>query len=132
MSGYWFAVTLCTIFLVWIVVLLRRRRLKEKYAALWIVLALGVCIISAFPKLTVWLAGIAGVQLPVNLLFAVATFFLLICCVQLSANVSRLEEDLRTLAEELALIRARSLSGRREGGAADPEKEQPQQQSKTD
>jgi hypothetical protein len=127
MSGYWFAVTLCVIFLVWVVALLRKKRLKEKYATLWILLAFGVAIIGAFPKLTVLLANAVGVQLPVNLVFAAAIFFLLICCVQLSANVSKLEEDIRTLTEELALTNAElhSIRGGTSSRVVIPDEEQP-------
>ncbi|GAB2465184.1 DUF2304 domain-containing protein [Xylanimonas ulmi] len=103
--GYWFAVTICAILLVTLVVLLRRRRLKEKYAALWFTLAVGVCVIGAIPPLAGWLSRLVGVETPSNLLFAAAIFVLLLVCIQLSLEVSSLEESARTVAEEHALLR---------------------------
>ncbi|MDR1355381.1 MAG: DUF2304 domain-containing protein [Propionibacteriaceae bacterium] len=126
MSGYWFAVTLCIIFLCVTFHLLRTKRLKEKYAILWIFVALGTSVIAAFPKLALYISHLVGVQLPANLLFATTIFFLLVVCVQLSSAVSNLEENVRTLAEELALTSAELHS------FPTPNQEQPEQQDKTE
>jgi hypothetical protein len=88
-----------------IVHLLRRRRLREKYALLWLVVATGVVVIAAVPAVLTVAADLLGVQTPSNLLFFVAALVLLIVSVQLSAEVSRLEDETRCLAEEVALLR---------------------------
>ena len=46
---------------VFMVELLRRRRLREKYAALWIAVAVVVLLGACFPQLTDWLAELVGV-----------------------------------------------------------------------
>lgn len=104
MSGYPVAVVLCALVVALLVFLLRTRRIREKFAAVWIVLAIAVTILGAFPQLTIRLAALVGVQTPVNLLFAVAFAVLLAVCIQLSSEVSNLEEETRTLAEEVALL----------------------------
>ncbi|OJV82127.1 MAG: hypothetical protein BGO37_03770 [Cellulomonas sp. 73-92] len=105
MSGYVFALALTVIVLVMLFLLMRRRRMREKYAAVWIVLALAVVVLGVFPRLAVWLAALVGVETPVNLVFAVAFVVLLLVCIQLSVEVSGLEEETRTIAEELSLLR---------------------------
>lgn len=85
--------------------LLRRRRLREKYAFLWLAVAAGVVVIGFFPGLLSLGADALGVQTPSNLLFFVASLVLLVVSVQLSTEVSRLEDETRCLAEEVALIR---------------------------
>lgn len=105
LSGYWFAVALCAALIALIFVLLRTRRLREKYAAIWIVLGISVLIVAIFPQLAFWLANVVGVQTPVNLLFVVGFAVLLSVLIQLSTEISSLEEETRTLAEELALLR---------------------------
>jgi hypothetical protein len=104
-SGYWFALGLAIVLVVFLLVLLRQRRLKEKYAAIWLALALAVVVVGAFPGLVGWIAEHVGVATPSNLLFACALLILLGVCVQLSIEASTLEEETRTLAEELALLR---------------------------
>lgn len=105
MSGYVFAVALTVIVLALLFFLMRRRRIREKYAAIWVALAVAVVVLGLFPHLAVWLAARVGVETPVNLVFALAFVVLLLVCIQLSVEVSNLEEETRTLAEELALLR---------------------------
>lgn len=105
MSGYPFALAACLALVVFLVMLLRTRRLREKYAITWIVVGLGVCVFGAFPGAVTGLASAVGVQTPSNLLFALALIVLLLVCIQLSTEITTLEEETRTLAEEVALLR---------------------------
>lgn len=104
MSGYAFAVALTVVLVVMLFLLMRHRRIREKYAAVWIGLALAVVVLGVFPNLAVRLAALVGVQTPVNLVFALAFAVLLLVCIQLSVEVSNLEEETRTLAEAHALL----------------------------
>lgn len=85
--------------------MLRRHRLREKYAVLWFFVALGVLTLAIFPGLLSGAAELVGVALPVNLLFFVASLVLLMLTLQHSYELGRLEEKTRTLAEEVALLR---------------------------
>jgi len=85
--------------------MLRRHRLREKYAVLWAVVALGVLALAIFPGLLSGAADLIGVELPVNLLFFVASLVLLMLTLQHSYELGRLEEKTRVLAEEVALLR---------------------------
>lgn len=105
MSGYYFALAASLALVVFLVVLLRKRRLREKYATAWIIVAIGVCVLGAFPGTVEKIASIVGVETPSNLLFALALIVLLLVCIQLSVEVTMLEEETRTLAEELSLLR---------------------------
>lgn len=105
MLGYFLALALCVAALAMLIWLMRKGRLREKYAALWLLLILGVCIIGAIPDLMFWIAEFVGVQTPSNLLFAVALVVLFFVCIQLSTEASGLEEEVRTVAEEVALTK---------------------------
>lgn len=105
MSGYWFAVGASLALLVFLVVLLRTRRLREKYAIAWLVVGVGIVVFGAFPGVVSALARLVGVQTPSNLLFALASIVLLLVCIQLSSEITTLEEETRTLTEEVALLR---------------------------
>ncbi len=85
--------------------LLRRQRLREKYAVLWFSVPLGVLTVAIFPGLLTGMADLIGVELPVNLLFFLASLFLLVLSLQHSYELGRLEEKTRVLAEEVGLLR---------------------------
>jgi len=105
MTGYFFALGLSLAVVLFLVYLMRKRRLREKYAIIWMLLASLVVIVGAFPQLVTWLTRVVGVQLPVNLVFAIAIMVLLVVCIQLSTEVTAIEEKTRTLVEEVALLR---------------------------
>jgi hypothetical protein len=92
--------------LVLIFELLRRRQLREKYAVLWMVVGLAVLPLGFFPRLLNSLARAVGVVSGVSLVLFLGIVFLLMVCIHLSWEASRLEGETRTLAEEVALIRA--------------------------
>jgi hypothetical protein len=85
--------------------MLRRQRLREKYAVFWAIVAVVTLLVAAFPVILDRAASAAGVAVPANLLFFGASMLLMVISVQHSSELGRLEERSRTLAEELALLR---------------------------
>jgi len=94
------AVTLVVLF-----EMLRRQRLREKYAVIWIVVAALTVLLAVFPRTLTAASDLLGVEVPANLLFFGAIMLLLVISIQLSYEIGRLEERTRTLAEEVALLR---------------------------
>ena len=89
---------------IFILDLLRRGVLKEKYAVLWLLFAGAALFFAIFPNVLVWVSGHLGVAQPVNLLFFVTIVLLVLVSVQLSYELSRHEARIRRLAEEVALL----------------------------
>jgi hypothetical protein len=88
-----------------IIELSRRRHLHEKYAIIWLAVAVVIAVFAVFPGLFNSLAHSLGVKNPPDLLSVLAALFLLVICVRLSWEVGRLEDRSRALAEEVALLR---------------------------
>ncbi len=86
--------------------MLRRKKLREKYAALWLIVGVGTLVLAAFPRLLTIVAETVGVQLPSNLLFIISILLLLGVCLHLSWEISVVEDETRALAEEVAILRA--------------------------
>jgi hypothetical protein len=92
--------------------MVRRRQLSAKYALLWMLAALPLLVLAVFPGLLTWVSEKVGVFYPPALFLLLAVAFLFVIVVQFSYELSRLSERTRTLAEELALLRAeRELDG---------------------
>ncbi len=107
MTGYIVALVGAVAVLAFMFEALRRRRLREKYAALWIGVGVLVLVSVAWPGLLERVAGVLGVTVPLNLVFFGSLVLLLVVSVQLSGEITELEREAQTLAEEVALLRHR-------------------------
>jgi hypothetical protein len=101
------SIAVAVVALLLVVELVRRRRLREKYAVIWVLISLGTLVVALVPGLLPGLAGLLGVQTPSNLLFFGSLVVLFAVSLQLSREVGLLEEQSRTLAEETARLRMR-------------------------
>lgn len=88
-----------------VVELLRRRQLREKYAALWLLIGTGAVVIAIFPPVLTTATRLLGFAVPANLLFFGGSLVLTAISMQLSLEIGYLEEKSRRLAEEVALLR---------------------------
>lgn len=92
--------------LIYVFEMLRRQKLREKYAVLWIIIGIGTLILSAFPQLLSGASRLLGIQIPANLLFIMTLILLVGVCLHLSHEQSIAEDEVRILAEEMAILRA--------------------------
>lgn len=82
---------------------LRKSQLQVMDTVFWIVLATILIVLSIFPQIAYWIANILGIQSPVNFIFLLIIFMLMIRNFLLTIKVSQLEDKLKTLVEELAI-----------------------------
>jgi len=99
-----------------IVSLLLRRQLREKYATLWIVIGLVILVLALFPGLLIGLSQALGVEVPANLIFALALVLLVGVALHLSWELSQAEDEVRRVAEDVAILRADVEELRRSAG----------------
>lgn len=97
--------------------MLRRQKLREKYAVLWIIIGIGTLVLSAFPAVLERLSGLLGIQVPANLLFIMTLALLVGVCLHLSREQSQAEDEVRILGEEVALLKTDLLALRNELGS---------------
>lgn len=84
--------------------LVRRRRLSERYALLWLGSAVVLLVLSAWADLLDRVSDLVGVASPTNALFAIAFGFVLLLLLHFSVTVSRLSEENKLLAQEAARL----------------------------
>ncbi len=85
--------------------LVRGRRLKERYALLWLATGVALLVLSAWRGGLNTIAGWLGVTgYPPAVLFAVATLFILVVLLHYSTVLSRLSDQNAILAQRLALL----------------------------
>lgn len=88
--------------------LIRGRRLKERYALLWLLTGLVLLVLSAWRGGLQTIAGWMGVSTyPPAILFAVATLFVIIVLLYYSTVLSKLADQSTLLAQQVALLEER-------------------------
>jgi hypothetical protein len=87
--------------------LVRRRRLLERYALLWLLSASVLLALSVWGGLLEGIAKQIGVIYPPNALFLIAFGFVMILLLHFSLAVSRLSDQSKVLAQRLALMEER-------------------------
>ena len=100
----------------------RNQKMKEKYAALWLIVGVIMIVLALFPKLLDSLSRLVGIETPVNLLFLLAIIMLMGISLHLTLAISKITDDMRTLAEEVAIMKA--LKRQPQGASRAPAREQ--------
>jgi len=84
--------------------LLRRRRLVERYALLWLFSSLVLLVLSIWTDLLEIIAKAVGIIYPPNALFMIAFMFVLTLMLHFSLAISRLSGETKVLAQEVARL----------------------------
>ena len=87
--------------------LVRRRRMLERYAILWLFCAVALLGLSVWKGLLTDLAHAVGIFYAPSALFVIAFGFVLVLLLHFSVAVSKLAEQNKVLAQRLALLEER-------------------------
>jgi hypothetical protein len=84
--------------------LVRRKRLMERYALLWLFSTVILLVLAVWNGLLTSVAHAIGISYPPSALFAVAFGVVLVLLVHFSLAVSRLSDQNKVLAQRLGLL----------------------------
>jgi hypothetical protein len=87
--------------------LVRRRRLREKYALLWILTAIVLIVLSAWRGAVNQIAVTLGVSYGPAVIFAVGALFVLVVLLHYSTVISALTDRSVVLAQKIAILEQR-------------------------
>ena len=95
--------------------LIRRRKLREEYAMLWLASSIALLVFAIFPGLVLWFQQILQVN---YLTFIVLTCFLFLAMIlkHMATVISRQSEQIRHLAERTAIQQQQIQDGLAETG----------------
>lgn len=87
--------------------MLRRKTLREKYAIVWLGMAGAILVSAAFSNLLNQISRFLGFQFLSNFVLLLFGLVNLIVAMHLSVVVGKTEDQNQTLAEEVALLKAK-------------------------
>jgi len=100
-------ITLITslLFLAYIARLIVKGRLREEYAIVWLVCTLLLVIFSFWQDGLKKVTALFGVEVPANLIFTGCIFALMVYLLHLSVVASKLQQQNKQLAQDIALLK---------------------------
>ncbi len=101
------AVIGCVALFVFVVDLVRKRRLNEEYSILWIAVSLGTAVLASWGALLVGITRLVGAVSANSVVFFFGLLFLAALLLHLTVRVSGLAEQNKDLTQEVALLVAR-------------------------
>jgi hypothetical protein len=102
-----FALLTSLVALALVLELVRRRALREEYSWLWLLTAGAMVLLVVWYRLLLVITRLVGAVTPLNTLLLCAVLFLFAIAVHYSMIITRLTVQVKTLAQELALLAAR-------------------------
>ncbi|MES2591408.1 MAG: DUF2304 domain-containing protein [Bacteroidota bacterium] len=99
------AIAVSLLFLLYIVRLIVKGKLREEYSIVWIVCTIVLIVFSLWREALEVIANTLGVYEAPNLVFTGAIFAVFIYLLHLSIVVSKLHSQNKQLAQEIALLR---------------------------
>jgi hypothetical protein len=114
------AAIVAIVFMAFILDLIRRHRIQERYSVVWFLAGLAMLVGAAFPDLLEVVADAMGVRDTNVALFSLLILLLLGLALNFSVIVSRQAEQITRLAQERALEQAREQPPAADGDAPRP------------
>ncbi|MFH1039487.1 MAG: DUF2304 domain-containing protein [PVC group bacterium] len=97
------AVVMAVGLLIFIIDTVRRRKLREEYAWLWVLIGTVILILSLWQNFLYSLTGLLGIELPINTVFFFGLMFMVFINLHVSVKISQLTNQVKRLTQALAL-----------------------------
>lgn len=98
------AIILAVVMLLGVIELVRKRKLREEYSAIWALTAVLLLALALEPRLLTLFQQAIGAVLATNALFFGALVFLMLVALQFSVHLSKLTFRVKALSQRLALL----------------------------
>lgn len=93
-----------------------KKKIDFKFGIVWIVISLVLILFTIWNGLLIWLTHLVGIATPINLLYLLAILLLVWIVYSMSKTIALLQEKIKRLSQELAILRKDSARGKK----ADP------------
>ncbi len=97
------AVGMAVALLIFIIETVRRRKLREEYAWLWVLIGVIILVLSLWQNLLRTITGLLGIELPINTVFFFGLMFVVFINLHFSVKISQLTNQVKRLTQELAI-----------------------------
>ena len=97
---------------------IRHAKMQIEDSIFWIFFAALLLFMSLFPGVLCYISNLLGFMAPINLVYVLIIFVLLLHQFTLTERISQMDVKLRTLTQRVALNQEKLCSGREEASSA--------------
>ena len=95
------------IYLITVIFLIRKNHFRIKYSLLWLFSGLMMLLLDFFPQILYHFTKICGIELPINGLFSIALFCVILINMSLTGALSKISENNKSLTQKLGVLEKR-------------------------
>ena len=81
----------------------KRKRLRIQYSFVWLLIALSLLAVAFFPGIVIWLCSIMSIETPVNLIYLLGIFALLLITFYQTLVISRQADRITRLTQIVSI-----------------------------
>ncbi len=96
-----------------------RKRLRIQYSFVWLLIALALLAVAFFPGIVTWLCGIMSIETPVNLIYLLGIFALLLITFYQTLVISRQADRITRLTQIVSVEKFLSEREKKEHDSKD-------------
>jgi hypothetical protein len=100
-----FSICASAALLLYILEMVRRRKLREEYSILWLAGSVVILVLSLKQDWLVGLARAAGIAYPPSFLFLIGILFILLILIHFSIAISKLHQMNKKISQEMSLLK---------------------------
>ena len=93
------------LFTIFIIIKTSKKKLNYKLTLLWLCFGFSIIILAIFPQIIIEISKILHIETPVNALFLIFLFLLIVVVFYLSAEVSKIQDKITILVQENSLLK---------------------------
>lgn len=102
---YYFAIGFAILFIIFILNLVRKNKLDEKYSILWLLFGIIILIVACFPNIIIEIAKILDVFYPPILLLLFSIIILGIYIIHVTIVITKQNKVIVKLAQEISILK---------------------------
>lgn len=101
-----FAIIISTMFIIFIVRMIRQRKLDIKYSVIWFITGLVILSLAISYRVLLFISSFIGAVNPITTLVIFGLFFVLMVNIHFSVQFSKMSRQITRLVQELAILKA--------------------------
>lgn len=94
-----------TLFFIYIFNMVRTKKLELKYTLTWMITSIAFIILSSIPNALNFISKVLSIKSPMNALFFILIFFIILIIFSLTVALSRNSKRVRVLNQEIAILK---------------------------